>query len=243
MVMSLVLVILAYLIGSIPCGYLLVGAAKGIDVRCHGSHSIGAINVCRVGGIWLGAVTLLADAGKALAVVLLAGATGSSPHTIACTAFAVMVGHAYSFWMVISERRFSEGKSVACALGVLTALSLLGALPWHVAAAPVGVWVVGLIMPRVLTGQWPPISPATMTAAISVPAFASVAQASQTYVVLAVAMSVLILVRHKSNIRRLLAGTEPRLTDRPSRASAVAPTGDRVGGRRAETRKTAVAGH
>jgi glycerol-3-phosphate acyltransferase PlsY len=243
MAMPVVLVTLAYLIGSIPSGYLLVSVIKGMDVRCHGSHSIGATNVCRVGGAWLGAATLIADVGKALAVVLLAGAAASSPHVIACTAFGAMAGHAYSFWMFISERRFSEGKSVACALGVLLGLSLLGALPWVVVIAPVGVWLVGLVGPRVLTGSWPPISPATMAAAFSLPLFASAAQPVKAYSVLAAAMTMLILVRHKNNIRRLLARTEPRLSDRLSRASIVAATRGGVSTPRARARKRPLLGH
>ena len=227
------LCVLAYLIGSIPSGYLLIRAIRNVDVRHYGSHSIGATNVCHVGGIWLGLLTLLADAGKALGVVLLAGAAGSSPSTIACAAIAVMVGHAYSFWLLLSEGRFSEGKSVACALGVVVGLCLIRAFPWYLAAAPVGVWLLGLIAPRVLTGRWCYISPATMAAAISLPLVAAVGQLAAVYLALTASMALLILARHKNNIKRLLAGREPRLGERLSRRPASAAGSRDIRSRRA----------
>lgn len=141
---------LAYLVGSIPSGYLLVRATRRLDVRDYGSHNVGAINVVRVGGLWLGFVTLLADMGKALGIVLLAATVVPSVWTVACAAFLVMVGHAYSAWFFLQERRFSEGKSVACALGVLLGLVSLGALSWWVVVAPVAVWVIGLLGPRLM---------------------------------------------------------------------------------------------
>ncbi len=209
MLTTSVLCLLAYLVGSIPSGYLLVWATRRVDVRDHGSHNVGTINVFRVGGLWLGLVTLLADIGKALGIVLLAAAVTPSVWTVASAAFLVMVGHAYSAWFLLQERRFSEGKSVACALGVLLGLVILGALPWWVAVAPVGVWVAGLLGPRLLAGRWWPISPATMAATVAIPIAVWAARPAPAYLALAVAMAALILVRHKNNIRRLLAGTEP----------------------------------
>lgn len=214
MLTSIVLVVLAYLIGSIPSGYLLVRAVRGLDVREHGSHNVGAINVIRVGGAWLGVLTLLADAGKALGVVLLAAAVATSPWGIASVALAVMVGHAYSAWFLLRERRFSEGKSVACSLGVLVGLACLGLWPWYVVAVPPAVWVAGLLGPRLLTGRWRQISPATMTAALSIPIAVWLASAPTPCLVLSAAMGALVLVRHKNNVIRLCKGTEPCLGDR-----------------------------
>lgn len=199
----------AYVVGSIPSGYLLVRAFRKLDVRDYGSQNVGAINVFRVGGPGLGLLTLLADAGKALMVVLIAAAIAPSAGTIASAAFLVMVGHAYSAWFLLTERRFSEGKSVACCLGCLIGLAWVGAS--YMPLVPVGVWAAGLLGPRVLTGRWCCISPATMAAAISVPLAVSAARPATPYMILAVAMAALVLVRHKNNIRRLLAGTEPRL--------------------------------
>jgi len=201
----------AYLVGSIPSGYLLVRAFRGLDVRKHGSHNVGAINVFRVGGVKLGVLTLLADIGKAMLVVLVAGALTDQPWIIAGTALAVLVGHAYSMWFLLKERRFSEGKSVASTLGALIGLVVIGELPWPVVVIPLGVWGAGLLLPRLLTGRWWWISPATMAAAASVPAITLLLRPAAPYQILAVLMCALILVRHKNNIRRLIAGTEPKL--------------------------------
>jgi len=215
---SAALVLLGYLAGSIPFGYLFVRAMRGLDVRDYGSHNVGAINVIRVGGAWLGILTLLADVGKALGVVLLAAAVGPSAWTVASAAFAVVVGHAYSLWLLLRERRFSEGKSVACALGLLTGLACVGGLPWLAVVAPVGVWAAGLLGPRLITGRWWRISPVTMAATICIPLAVWASDPAPAYLALAVAMCALILVRHKNNIRRLRAGTEPRLGERLSPA-------------------------
>jgi len=203
--------LLAYLIGSIPCGYLLIRAIKGLDVRAYGSHNVCAINVARVGGVWLGLVTLLADTGKAAATVIVLRALAMPATMIAAAAFLVMLGHSYSVWFLIRERRFAEGKGVACALGVMVGLALIRLLPWRLALAPVGLWVLGLLAPRVLAGRWYSISPVTMAVSACLPVFVWAAHPPRPYLILSVAMAALILLRHRNNIRRLIAGTEPRL--------------------------------
>jgi acyl-phosphate glycerol 3-phosphate acyltransferase len=207
--------VLAYLVGSIPFGYLLVRVVKGLDVREYGSQSIGATNVARVGGVWLGLATLAADVGKATGTVLVAHRVGMSAAVVAAAAFLVMVGHAYSLWFVLCHGRFAEGKSVACALGVMIGLARIGVLPWQVALAPLALWAVGLLAPRVLTGRWYWISPVTMVASACIPAAVWAAHPPRPYLILSAAMAALILVRHRNNIRRLIAGTEPRLGERP----------------------------
>ena len=214
MLMAFGFFLLAYLVGSIPCGYLLVRAGRGLDVRHYGSHNVGTINVLRVGGVGLGLLTLLGDLGKGLGMVLLAGTVGARPEVIAGVAFGVLVGHAYSAWFFLWEKRFSEGKSVASSLGILIGLTILGAWPGWVALVPVGVWAGGLLGPRLWTGRWACISPATMAATLSVPLAVWIAQPAAPYLVLAVALAGLVLVRHKNNIRRLCAGTEPCLGER-----------------------------
>ncbi len=230
MLTTSLLCLLAYVVGSIPSGYLLVRATRRLDVRDYGSHNVGAINVVRVGGLWLGLVTLLADTGKALGIVLLAAAVAPSVWTIASAAFLVMVGHAYSAWFFLQERRFSEGKSVACALGVLLGLVILGALPWWAAVGPVAVWVTGLLGPRLLTGRWFCISPATMAAAVAIPVAVWAGRPPVAYFSLSVGMAVLILLRHPNNIRRLLAGTEPRLGEPLSAGGTVRLGQGKLGG-------------
>jgi len=205
------MLIVAYLLGSVPSGYLLVRAARGLDVRDHGSHNVGAINVARVAGLPLGLVTVLADAGKAAAIVAASAGLGRPAWVVAGAAFLVMVGHAFSLWFLLQDRRVSEGKSVACALGVLVGLAGIHALPWPSALAPVGVWGAGLLAPRALTGRWYCISPATMAAAASIPFAVQAAHPAAPYGWLGVAMAALILARHRENVRRLWVGTEPRL--------------------------------
>lgn len=219
---TVVVLVAAYLVGSVPFGYLLLRAAKGLDVRAYGSHNMGAINVARAGGVWLGLATLVADVGKAMGTVLVTRRLGVSATVVATAAFLVMVGHAYSLWFLLRDGEFAEGKSVACALGVMIGLALISVLPWQLALAPLGLWVLGLLGPRVLAGRWYRISPVTMLASACIPLAVWAAHPPRPYLFLSLAMAVLILIRHKNNIRRLIAGTEPRLGERlPEAASGV----------------------
>jgi glycerol-3-phosphate acyltransferase PlsY len=218
MVADVLLPIGAYVVGSVPSGYLLVRAFRGRDVRQYGSHNVGAINVFRVGGAKLGAATLLTDVGKAVLVVLIAAAITDRPSLIAAAALAVLLGHAFSIWFLLKERRFSEGKSVASGLGALLGLVIAGKLPWPVAATPLGVWAAGLLLPRLLTGRWWWISPATMAATLAIPVVVCATHPAAPYQLLALLMSALILLRHRNNIRRLIAGMEPKLGEAPTSA-------------------------
>jgi len=219
------MLMLAYLVGSIPFGYVLVRVVKGLDVRDHGSHNMGAINVGRVGGMWLGIATLVADAGKAMAMVLLAHRLAMPASVVAAAAFLVMAGHAYSLWFLLRDGRFAEGKGVACALGVMIGLAQVNVLPWPSALAPLSLWALGLVAPRVLFGRWYWISPVTMLASACIPAAVWAAHPPGPYLFLSVAMVALILARHRNNIRRLIAGTEPRLGERLTELGSGIPTG------------------
>jgi len=214
MMIDALVLVSAYLVGSIPFGFLLVRTARGLDVRDYGSHNTGAINVFRVGGPLLGLVTLLLDIGKAIIVVLVSHILIPNAWIVALACFLVMLGHAYSVWFCLLEQRFSEGKSVASGLGILIGLASLGQVPWQVAVIPVGIWLIGLIGPRLIAGRWSPISPATMAATISIPLAGWIFGVAPVYLTLLAAMAALILVRHKNNILRLIAGTEPRLGQR-----------------------------
>ena len=207
-----VLVLLgAYLLGSVPSGYLLMRAVRGIDIRQQGSHNVGAINVFRTGGAWLGAATLLADTAKGTVAVLAAWGLGQLTLFIAAAGLAVVLGHAFSFWLFLRERRFSEGKAVATSMGVLIGLAISGALSWWVPAGLLVFWICGLLAPKLLTGKWWMISPITMTAAVGITVAVLLDQPRPSYICLAIGMTALILVRHKHNIERLLAGQEPRI--------------------------------
>ncbi len=138
---------------------------------------------------------------------------------ISAVAFAVLVGHAFSFWLLLKDRKFSEGKCVATSLGVLVGLSICGVLSWWVPLTLLALWISGLVLPRLLFGRWWMISPITMSAATAIAVLVALARPAREYVLLGCAMSALILVRHKNNIARLLSGTEPRIGEKRSTAS------------------------
>lgn len=203
------LVVLAYLVGSIPSGYLLMWAAQRVDVRDYGSHSIGTINVMRVGGLRPALITLVCDVGKVWLVVVGAAALRLPPAAIAACALSALLGHAFSFWLLLSEGHFSEGKCVAGTLGILLGLAQIGVLSWLAAVTPVGVWLLGLFGPRLAAGRWLPLSVATLTAMLSVPVVMWVATPDVAWRTLGVAIYALVLLRHKNNLRRLCHGEEP----------------------------------
>jgi len=188
---ALLLVVLGYLCGSIPSGLLLARRA-GIDVRRTGSGNIGAANVARSAGIRLGLATLLADATKGAAPVLLARALTGDETVAAAAGVAAFLGHVFPVTL-----RFAGGKGVATALGVLATLTPLAAA----AAAAVFLLVA-------LTYRY--VSLASVLGAFTAPLAAAALGEPPAVVAAALAMSVLIVVRHRDNFARLRAGTEPR---------------------------------
>jgi len=215
-----IIVIVSYLLGSIPFGYLLVRVFRGQDVRKSGSGNIGATNVARTGSKGLGILTLLLDAAKGYVAVAFTfwlaarhdierptsagidgGATARvSGHTVlllaALAAFMAILGHMFTVWL-----RFKGGKGVAAAAGSFVALApraMLVALILFVAVVALtryvslGSMVAGAAFP--LCVWW--LTPAERVTA--------------PILLLIAASSLLIIVRHKDNIRRLLAGTENR---------------------------------
>jgi len=187
--------------GSIPFGYLIVRAAKGADVRASGSGNIGATNVNRVAGAGAGAATLLLDIAKGYLAVWLANrVTGGDISWMAITGLAAVVGHLFPVWL-----RFQGGKGVATALGVFVPLC------WMAVAAAAVVWVV-------VVSIWRYVSLASVVAAALLPVCTYLLYAPGTHHAppLSVScstaiVSILVIVKHRENIRRLLAGTENRL--------------------------------
>jgi glycerol-3-phosphate acyltransferase PlsY len=189
----------AYLLGSIPFGLLLVKAQGGPDIRSIGSGNIGAANVARNAGPIPGALTLLLDAGKGyLAVWLAARGTGGNAHWIMAAAVAAVIGHVFPIWL-----RFRGGKGVATSLGVFLPIC------WQAVVAAAVLWLL-------VVGFWRYSSLGSIAAAAALPLlvylFYAPHRAPATYVSLCtVFISVLVIVMHRPNIQRLIAGKEHRL--------------------------------
>jgi acyl phosphate:glycerol-3-phosphate acyltransferase len=185
--------VIGYLLGSIPWGLLLTRAAGLGDIRQIGSGNIGATNVLRAGSKKLAAATLALDLAKGVAAVLIGAAWGPGPALAA--AGAVVIGHMFPVWL-----GFRGGKGVATALGVLLALA------WPVALAAAAIWLAVATVSRwsslaALTGA---VAAAALAAAFLDPARAGVVAG----------IALLVILRHHDNIRRLVAGTESRISFR-----------------------------
>ena len=187
-----------YLLGSIPFGYLLVRATGGGDIRFIGSGNIGATNVARASGWSVGVATLLLDAAKGfLAVWLAAHFSGGNIRIMMFAGLAAMLGHIFPVWL-----KFEGGKGVATALGVFAAIC------WPALAAAVLLFLLVVLF-------WRYVSLASISAAAALPLLVYLLYAPRHAPPTAVSVctllaAVLVIVKHRDNIERLLAGTEPR---------------------------------
>lgn len=197
-----VLVVLSYLLGSIPTGYLLVKLFRHEDIRSVGSGNIGATNVLRSGGKGLGAATFLLDALKGAAAVLIARAVAPqfssalSPREVeAIAAVFAVLGHMFPVWL-----GFRGGKGVATGFGVFLVAAPLAAL------AAIAVFAVILLTTRY-------VSLASILGAASFPVFAWFfvrGDKPPLFIAAQIIVALLIIVKHHQNIRRLATGTESR---------------------------------
>lgn len=207
----LVVAVVAYLLGSIPFGYVLVRLFRKEDIRSKGSGNIGATNVVRSGAKGLGALTFLLDALKGY-VAVLAGAWilhipelggVSLQDAMAVAALCAILGHIYTAWL-----GFKGGKGVATALGVFIALA------WLPALAGLGIFIAVFAVSRY-------VSLASILAAVAFPVFAfALPHNAYTPLLAAVILIIplIVILKHHQNINRLLHGTEYRFGKKASAA-------------------------
>jgi glycerol-3-phosphate acyltransferase PlsY len=208
---TLLIVVAAYLLGSIPTGYLLVRLFRHQDIRQAGSGNIGATNVLRAGGKGLGAATFLLDMLKGCSAVGLGWLLGGLllPHcpldklyeAEALAALCAVLGHVFPVWL-----RFRGGKGVATGFGVFLAATPLAAL------AAISVFFLVLAISRY-------VSLASILGAASFPPFAYFlvhGDRPPFFIAVEIAVALIIIVKHHQNIRRLITGTESRLGKRKS---------------------------
>ena len=196
MMIGLMVVALAYVLGAIPFGYLLVKWKTGGDVRASGSGNIGATNVLRTTGRAAGVATLLLDIGKGYLAVWIAGRlTGGSLACQSLAALAVMAGHAYPVFL-----KFHGGKAVASFVGAFLCLT----------PVPLGAVLVVFIVVVAWTRH---ISMGSIVGAATFPLAVWLIQKPEPPVIMASLLAGgFIIYKHRSNIERLHAGREPRFT-------------------------------
>jgi glycerol-3-phosphate acyltransferase PlsY len=192
---GLLTTLIAYLLGSIPFGYLIVRWQRGVDVRATGSGSIGATNVMRNLGILGFVATFILDVGKGLLAVLLASKlTFENPTWVATAACAAVLGHCFPVWL-----RFRGGKGVATGVGVFIALA-----PWQV--------VLVLAIFAVVVAIWRYVSLGSIVATAAFPVLVLLVKHPPIQMVLGAAgAAAIIIARHHANIARLLKGTESKV--------------------------------
>ena len=198
--MSAVGLVLAYLIGAIPVGFLVARIAGGVDIRGVGSGNIGATNVLRTLGRLPAIVTLLGDIAKGYAAVWAAARLGPGPGWASAGAVLAIVGHCWPVFL-----GFRGGKGVATSFGAFLALT-----PWATAPAAL-VWIV-------VTASFRYVSLGSVLACLGLPLGVLALGYGWPEAAAALAAAVIVVWRHQENIRRLLSGTERRLGERATPA-------------------------
>jgi len=212
----------AYLLGSIPTGYWLTQALKGIDIRESGSGSTGATNVLRTVGKGAALTVLLVDILKGVAAIFLVRfayqwhwltstpLSEQSDSMVVLAGFLALFGHSLSIWLIWNQpegKSLSKGgKSAATSLGVLLALYWpVGLLTFAVFGSVIGITRI--------------VSLGSMSAAIAVSALMAAFHQPLPYEIFGIIGGLYVIWRHRSNIERLLAGTEPKIGQTSSQAS------------------------
>ena len=192
--MVVVLMIVAYILGSIPNALWIGKVFKGIDVREHGSKNTGSTNAARVLGAKLGILTLILDISKGAIPTLIATMLLDSSISVILVGICAILGHSFSIFM-----KFKGGKAVATTVGVFIVL------------VPGAILLVAVIFFLVF-GITRYVSLSSMIGAISLPIWIIIFYKNIPLTIFGIIIAVLIIVRHKSNIQRLLNGTESKFS-------------------------------
>ena len=205
-----VVVLLAYILGSFPTGYLAGKLLKGIDIREVGSGSTGATNVLRTLGKVPGAFVLLIDALKGVLAINLGYALFNiaysqnlipptvnpqiwQPYLVTLAGLAAHLGHSKSIFL-----GFTGGKSVASGVGILLAIN------WQVGLSTLGVFALVIAISRI-------VSLSSISGAVAVSIFMVIFHQPLAYILLGITGGLYVIIRHRTNIERLIAGTEPKI--------------------------------
>lgn len=191
--LSTIMILAAYLVGSLSAAIITCRLMGLPDPRTQGSNNPGATNVLRVGGKKAAAFTLLGDAIKGVIPVLIAQWMEAPSHILALVALAAFLGHLYPVFF-----GFRGGKGVATAFGVLIALS------WPVGLAVLGTWLL-------LTKLFKISSLSALIAAVLLPLYMWLLAPQPGFIALAIVLSIMLIWRHRSNIKELIAGTEEKI--------------------------------
>ena len=200
MFLAICLVGAGYLLGSVSSAVLVCRWLGLGDPRTAGSGNPGATNVLRVGGKKAAVLTLVGDVLKGVIPVLAAHLVSGQPAIVAATALAAFLGHLYPIFF-----GFKGGKGVATAVGVIAAMA------WKVAAAMILTWILIALVFRYS-------SLSALTAALLAPAYTALLAPDNSYVAAVATMSLFLFWRHRSNIRKLIAGTEDKIGGRSQNA-------------------------
>ncbi len=196
MKVELVLVLVAYLLGSLPTALLLVRVMTGEDVRRKGSGNVGATNALRAAGWKAGVAVTLIDVAKGALAVWLMRRVNPESGWVAAAMLAVVIGHCYPVWL-----KFRGGKGVAAGFGAFLVIAPLSAL------AALVVWILVLAISR-----W--VALASMVASAVFPLALKLIDSPDMVTLISVsAAAVLIIFRHSSNIRKMLSGEEVKVGD------------------------------
>lgn len=203
--------IISYLIGSIPTAYILGKILKGKDLRQFGSHNVGATNAFRVLGRGIGITVLFIDIIKGIIPVVFIGNYLISKNTylsdeiiIVILGIASFCGHNWTIFL-----NFKGGKGVAVTFGILIGLGMQYSGLRLIFGAVLGVWILSFLISRM-------VSLASLLSSLALPVFMFLFKQKQELMMMSIVLSIFIIFRHQSNIKRILTGKESRLTFRRS---------------------------